>query len=174
MKPVTTRAGVEGDTNIANSTTPGERTQRGMEIDEEGYPRPMPDDGTEARAAAAPAEGGPEEGMRWSTKEWVAKVEAIYWNGLPTPPASPPQVAGLGGDIDMEGQGRRTSVDETDAKSGRGADEIRLQLADDIARRILGEAVDDDVARWEFLRTRYRKVEGDILQGGVSHEAVVW
>ena len=174
MKPVTTTAGVEGDTNIANSTTPGERAQAGMEIDEEGYPRPMPDDGTEARAPAAPAEGGPEEGMRWSTKEWVAKVEAIYWNGLPTPPASPPQVAGLGGDSDIEDQGRTPSVNKTGAKGGRGADEIRLQLADDIARRILGEAVEDDVARWEFLRTRYRKVEGDILQGGVSHEAVVW
>lgn len=101
--------------------------------DDEGYERPMADEGVD-------------EGMRWSTKEWVAKVEAIYW-GQPTPPPSPPLKP---------------------VESG-------LIEADELAERVVHEACSDDpVRRWEFLRTRYRKVEGDVLEGGVSHDAVKW
>lgn len=162
MKPAAPTSGSNADGNAANGTTPDERTKNGMEIDEEGYPRPMADDGT---APAPPAVAGGEEGMRWSTKEWVAKVETIYWTGLPTPPLSPKSAPeGLNGDIDIA----------TKDHTSRGADEDRLGMADEIAANILGEAVGDEVERWEFLRTRYRKVEGDVLQGGVTHEAVVW
>jgi hypothetical protein len=50
--------------------------------------------------------------------------------------------------------------------------------ADDLMDRIVNEACGNDMGkRWEFLRTRFMKVEGDILQSGVTgvtHEAVKW
>ena len=113
------------------------------ELDAEGYERPAADEGVD-------------EGMRWSTKAWVTKVEAIYWMGLPTPPPSPT----------LQDQ----HLDKDDA-----TDDARHLEADRLAEKVVREACgNDDVKRWEFLRTRYRKVEGDILQGGVSHEAVQW
>ena len=142
MKPVSAAAKVNGN----GSAKGGES----MDVDEEGYPRPMADDGVER----APPASAAEEGMRWSTKEWVGKVEEIYWSGLPTPPASPP----------------------LPAEGSLAAKSDVLLKADDIARDILEETVGGDaVKRWELLRTRFRKVEGDVLgQGGVSHEAVKW
>ena len=113
------------------------------ELDEEGYERPVADEGVD-------------EGMRWSTKAWVAKVEAIYWMGLPTPPPSPT----------LSNQHLNKDVTVND---------VRNREADRLAEIVVKEACeDDDEKRWEFLRTRYRKVEGDVLQGGVSHEAVQW
>jgi hypothetical protein len=120
--------------------------------DEEGYERPIEVEGVEA-----PGANGVDEGMRWSTKEWVAKVEAVYWSGLPTPPPSP---------------GREVS------KASAGEEEVEAQRekkADALAERVVEDACGGDAGkRWEFLRTRFRKVEGDILNGGVTHEAVKW
>ena len=116
-----------------------------MEVDEEGYARPLADEGVD-------------EGMRWSTKEWVAKVEEIYWSGLPTPPPSPT----LHGQTLAEGK-------DVAGDAGRYAEADRL--AEEVVRDACG---DDQAKRCELLRTKFRKVEGDVLQGGVSHEAVKW
>ena len=123
-------------------------------LDEEGYERPLPDDGDDAMGVEKP-----DEGLRWSTKEWVNNVEAIYWTGLPTPPPSPP----------LDGR--------TNHANGNGRDrDARLSEADKLADSIVHEVAGDDTrAKWEFLRTRFRKVEGDVLtNGGLTHEAVKW
>lgn len=132
-----------GCVNGGGQMKPVTKVHREGEVDEEGYERPMADEGVD-------------EGMRWSTREWVAKVEEIYWSGLPTPPPSPTLPAQhLTNDNGVE-DGRYTEAD---------------RLAEEVVKDACGE---DEAKRWEFLRTRFRKVEGDVLQGGVSHEAVKW
>lgn len=123
------------------------------DVDEEGYVRPIADEGVDTGA-----EVQVEEEMRWSTKDWVAKVEEIYWSGLPTPPGSPTLGSSPGSD-------------------GHAHGEQRLGWADKMAEEIVREACgDDDSKRWNFLRCGFAKVEGDVLggEGGVTHEAVVW
>jgi iron only hydrogenase large subunit-like protein len=123
------------------------KRKAGMEVDEEGYERPIPDEGVEMV----------EEEMRWSTKDWVAKVEEIYWSGLPTPPSSPnPNSTG---------------------SAAVGTKEGRLGMADQLAEQIVKEACgEDEEKRANFLRATFAKVEGDVLggAGGVTHEAVKW
>ena len=117
--------------------------KRKAEVDEEGYERPIPDEGVEM-----------EEEMRWSTKDWVAKVEEIYWSGLPTPPSSP-------------------NPNSSNVVKG----EDRLGTADQLAEKIIEEACgEDEEKRANFLRATFAKVEGDVLggEGGVTHEAVKW
>ena len=124
----------------------------GAEVDEEGYERPLADEGVDTRMDVEV-----EEEMRWSTKDWVAKVEEIYWSGLPTPPGSPT----LGG--------------EAPAKVSKG--EERLGWADKMAEEIVSEVCgEDESKRSNFLRCGFAKVEGDVLggDGGVTHEAVKW
>ncbi|WWC64463.1 cytosolic Fe-S cluster assembly factor NAR1 [Kwoniella dejecticola CBS 10117] len=151
-----------------------------MDVDEEGYTRPIPDEGTDIADVPSKTSsglGGVEEGMRWSTKEWVEKVENIYWTGLPTPPPSPPLGASI---IDTQiyqqtinGQSNGSNGHVHEAKS---TDKNRTQQADQMAEQIVLDVCGEDSAkRWEFLRTRFRKVESDILaQGGVTLEAVKW
>jgi hypothetical protein len=132
-------------------------TEKGMEVevDEEGYERPIADEGVDT---------GPEveEEMRWSTKEWVAKVEEIYWSGLPTPPGSP------GPGPDGEAGSAAAPVNH---------EEERLGWADRMAEEIVEDTCgEDETKRWNFLRCGFAKVEGDVLEGegGVTHEAVKW
>ncbi|KAK6909480.1 cytosolic Fe-S cluster assembly factor NAR1 [Kwoniella mangroviensis CBS 10435] len=166
MKPVSPSTAVNG-------------TEGKMEVDEEGYTRPLPDDGTDIdidKASKAKdgslINSGVEEGMRWSTKEWVEKVEAIYWNGLPTPPPSPP--------LEASNINFKLYISEpkghVDGPAQTNGHVDRNQQADLIAEQIVRDVCDNDSAkRWEFLRTRFRKVESDILaQGGVTLEAVKW
>lgn len=80
-----------------------------------------------------------EEAMRWSTKEWVAKVEQRYWDG------------------DRDGDDDRKRL----------ADELLERIVVDIARPENGRYADamDDAAekrRCDALRTHYRKVESDL------------
>ena len=112
-----------------------------VELDAEGYPRPIPDDGV----AAKPFGQESEEGWRWSTKEWVKRVEEVYW--------------------------LHTGVDGDEAEVKRRADE-----ADEMCARVVQDATQGrERERWEMLRTRFRKVEGDVLsQGGITLDAVKW
>ncbi|TXT11129.1 hypothetical protein VHUM_01880 [Vanrija humicola] len=123
--------------------------------DAEGYPRVLPDDGVGAPPPPPTNSGlaGADEGMRWSTKEWVAKVENVYWSGLPTPPASPLLQA-----ADSYTPPKRTHA------------------ADALAEEIVAQATGGDAAkRFEFVRCRFQRVEGDVLsQGGLTHEQVMW
>ncbi|WVW86041.1 cytosolic Fe-S cluster assembly factor NAR1 [Kwoniella bestiolae CBS 10118] len=142
-----------------------------MEVDEEGYTRPLPDDGTDTASKAKDGSlvnSGVEEGMRWSTKEWVEKVESIYWTGLPTPPPSPPLEANVASYL------QQVNGDGSDKSHLDGVDRSKSadMLVDQIIMDVCGQ---DSDKRWEFLRTRFMKVESDILaQGGVTLEAVKW
>ena len=137
-----------------------------VEVDEEGYPRPMADEGVEIPGQTdkyKEIEG--EEGMRWSTKEWVAKVEEIYWICLPTPPPSltlSPSPANSG----------KTPI------GGEMGVEDRLLQADQWTEKVVWDVCGEDQAiRHVFLRTTFQKVQGDVLSGGsggISHEAVKW
>lgn len=147
-----------------------------MEVDEEGYQRPLPDDGVAVAVNRTSNDvgtgtvAGMEEGMRWSTKEWVAKVEDIYWTGLPTPPPSPPLTAS-----NVDGFAPQVKINGT--TNGHVNNGINRNLqSDQLAEEIVHEMCGDDASkRWEFMRTRFRKVESDVLSsGGVTHEAVVW
>ncbi|CAK9786022.1 cytosolic Fe-S cluster assembly factor NAR1 [Cutaneotrichosporon oleaginosum] len=119
--------------------------------DAEGYERPMQDEGEPPRSTGLASE----EGMRWSTKEWVAEVERVYWTGLPTPPSSP----------------RIQAQDAAPAAWPK-----RTHAADGLARQVVDEmlgAVEGD--RYACTRTRFKRVEGDVLsQGGLTHEQVKW
>ncbi|AFR96934.1 cytosolic Fe-S cluster assembly factor NAR1 [Cryptococcus neoformans C23] len=157
-------------------TVPTLSAPEAMEVDEEGYQRPLPDDGVAAtvnRTSNGVGTGtvaGMEEGMRWSTKEWVAKVEDIYWTGLPTPPSSPPLTAS-----NVDGFAPQVKINGTmNGHVNNGI--IRNLQSDQLAEEIVHEMCGDDASkRWEFMRTRFRKVESDVLSsGGVTHEAVVW
>ena len=122
----------------------GQMKPSSVPLDEEGYTK---------------AADGTDEGMRWSTKEWVAKVESLYWSGLPTPPPSP-----ILGAINARVKSVHRSPRLVEAD----------RFAEEIVRKTCG---DDPSRRWEFLRTRYRRVEGDVLSGGVTgvtHEQVKW
>ncbi|ODN95193.1 cytosolic Fe-S cluster assembly factor NAR1 [Cryptococcus wingfieldii CBS 7118] len=130
-----------------------------MEVDEEGFQRPMADDGVEMKVGQEKTVEGMEEGMRWSTKEWVAKVEDIYWTGLPTPPPSPTLTA---------------SEPPTNGFTNGHVDRLAASdlLAEKIVREVCGESSEK---RQDFLRTGFSKVETDVLNsGGITHEAVVW
>ncbi len=117
--------------------------------DEEGYVRDWAAEGVEKPGGEAQVD----EGMRWSTKAWVAKVEAVYWSGLPTPPGSPSLKACDAG---------RTALQRADA--------VALDILRDVCRPAVAISRIDDVTdeaaearRREFLRTTYHRVETDIL-----------
>lgn len=160
MKPVLPGSGVEGVEKSTNEVVNGKEK---MDIDEEGYPRPMVDEGMDV---PNPKQGNGEEneeGWRWSTKEWVERVEQLYWikgeGGLITPPLSP--TSGSGG---FDGNIEKMMSNEERAD----------KLAEEIGRDIEGTLGVE--GRWEFFRTRFRRVVGDILggEGGVTLEAVRW
>lgn len=157
-------------------TVPTSSAPEAMEVDEEGYQRVLPDDGVAvavnggSNGVGTGAVAGMEEGMRWSTKEWVAKVEDIYWTGLPTPPPSPPltasNVSGFAPQVKTNG------ITYVHTKNGIDRNLQSDRLAEEIIHEVCG---DDASKRWEFMRTRFRKVESDVLSsGGVTHEAVKW
>lgn len=55
--------------------------------DEEGFVRPWEE---RDKAMAQVTDGGVDAEMRWSTKEWVARVESIYWGDEPAVDKVPP------------------------------------------------------------------------------------
>lgn len=142
----------------------------GMEVDEEGYPRPLPEDGTVPKPKLEKTDGEDgEEGWRWSTKEWVQKVEELYWigeGGLLTPPDSPKSSAFQSLDIERAQKVDRGDKEKKETTADRLAEEICRDVEDTFGIQ----------GRWEFLRTRFRRVVGDVLggEGGVTLEAVKW
>ena len=126
--------------------------------DEEGYKRDWEIEGVETTTAQV------DEGMRWSTKSWVATVEKVYWSGLPTPPQSPK----------ADGQEQVPALHQED-ESTTIATDPRIEMADRIGQSVIEAVIKnakrsssstvaeaEGQARKEFLRTRYRKVEGDV------------
>lgn len=144
------------------------KVEKGVEKDEEGYERPLPDDGVAQQASGLVSSGlASEDGMRWSTKEWVSAVEARYWAGLPTPPSSPTISPS---DV--------TNGAPKPAKATVAFDESLPTIP---SRTIAADQLADEVA--ESLRATdskattasYKKVEGDVLsQGGLTHEQAQW
>ncbi|KAJ9095691.1 hypothetical protein QFC21_005563 [Naganishia friedmannii] len=147
--------------------------------DEEGYPRVWEYEGVET----TPTTTQVDESMRWSTKAWVAKVEAMYWSDLPTPPASPtpppPRPA-----ADPRSSGSLKPFDSlqelhdlSSTRSFSRADDLAKRIITDVCEPVSGrydEVMDEraERLRWEFLRTRYRKVETDV--GQLTASAVKW
>jgi hypothetical protein len=122
-----------------------------MEVDAEGYPRPIPDDGVASLIVKPLGPQGAEseegQGWKWSTKEWVKRVEEVYWQHTGMPSSS--------ADI---------------AAQAKAADEMCEVIVAESCRGDEGQR-----ARWEMLRTRFRKVEGDVLGGeGITLDAVKW
>ncbi|KAK4686271.1 hypothetical protein P7C73_g3859, partial [Tremellales sp. Uapishka_1] len=109
----------------------GQMKPKSFELDQEGYQRPIED-----------------EGMRWSTKEWVATVEKVYWSegGLMTPPPE------------------EEILESKEAQADRVAEAIVWDVAEG-----------DEVRKREFLRTSFRRVESDVLGGeGLTPSGVKW
>ncbi|WWC71897.1 cytosolic Fe-S cluster assembly factor NAR1 [Kwoniella pini CBS 10737] len=149
-----------------------------MDVDEEGYTRPIPDEGTDIAdipIKTSSGLGGVEEGMRWSTKEWVEKVENIYWTGLPTPPPSPP-IEASNIDNHSYSQAIISDMNNVNGFKNRHGTDVRSKQADRLVEQVVQDVCGNDSdKRWELMRTRFRKVESDILsQGGVTLEAVKW
>ncbi|EKD02039.1 hypothetical protein A1Q2_03739 [Trichosporon asahii var. asahii CBS 8904] len=142
------------------------------ERDAEGYERPLPDDGVATQQASGLVSSGlaSEDGMRWSTKEWVAVVESRYWAGLPTPPSSPT--------ISPSNPSTTEGAPKGNAKATVSFDESlptipsRTKAADQLA-----DEVTESLRRRDGKATTasYKKVEGDVLsQGGLTHEQAQW
>ena len=122
--------------------------------DEEGYSRDWEMEGVETTKPQI------DEGMRWSTKSWVTKVENIYWSGLPTPPPSPPASESGGNGLSMQNE-KIISFDPRTEQANRIAQEIIGAVINSNESDIRSDERADQAKR-EFLRTRYRKVESDI------------
>ncbi|GHJ84911.1 hypothetical protein NliqN6_1313 [Naganishia liquefaciens] len=164
---------VNGGGQMKPSAAPAPSTS--AECDEEGYPRIWAQEGVETGTPQI------EESMRWSTKAWVAKVENVYWSDLPTPPASPPPEPAAAAKHQAGSLKPFDSLTELRSL----AHQPEFSRADDLARSIIvetckprdgqyAEVMDEEAEqkRWEFLRTRYRKVESDI--GQLTASAVKW
>jgi hypothetical protein len=126
--------------------------------DAEGFERNWQADGVAVPTEARPAGDGTQAqgyGSRWGDREWTGKVEAIYWNGLPTPPPSP-----------------------STSSSNALTKPTRTKIADHLAVRVLRElcqpkedlaawntTMDEDAEAWrrKFFRTDYRAVESEVI-----------
>jgi hypothetical protein len=133
---------------------PKPKTKEGVSLDEEGFPQVLPLDGVEV--APAPVD----EGMRWSTKAWVAEVEQVYWNGLPTPPSTPPPAADDHADVvETWREGRRAEADEVALRILKEVCKPELDVDSPTAR--MDDPAED--RRRDLMRTGYHKVEKTIL-----------
>lgn len=114
-----------------------------LERDEENYERRWEDSGASIY--------GNQNG-RWGDKNWIRKVEDVYWkvlpesnDKLPTPPDTPPPH----GDDNLRGK-------------------YRVEIADQMVKRVMVDLCGDDRRKWEevrreLFRTEYRAVESEIV-----------
>jgi len=123
-------------------------------VDDEGYTRDwetngvrLDGQGNSAIPSTPPVRSGDDvmgASERWGDKEWVKRVEAAYWNVLPTPPPSPP-LSVVYSSITAE-------------------DPSPMVVADKLATKVLEEICGgQDAQRTALLRTQYRAVESDVV-----------
>ncbi|KAJ9111355.1 hypothetical protein QFC19_001123 [Naganishia cerealis] len=144
--------------------------------DEEGYPRVWELEGVESKKLDTTTPQI-DESMRWSTKAWVAQVETMYWSDLPTPPASPPSTDTRSSGSLKPFESLQELHDLSSSREFSRADDLAKRIIIDVCRPASGrydEVMDEQAEhnRWEFLRTRYRKVETDV--GQLTASAVKW
>jgi hypothetical protein len=123
--------------------------------DAEGFSRDWAADGVAVVAEDRPAGDGTQSqgyASKWGDREWTARVEAMYWNGVPTPPPSPP----------LSGPAKPSRV--------AVADELALRVVRELCQPKEGlsawsSAMDEDAEarRRQFFRTEYRAVESEVL-----------
>ncbi len=73
--------------------------------------------------------------------------------------------------------GMLTPPESPKLTGGENAEKAKEREADELAERICAdvEASLGQEGKWEFLRTRFRRVEGDVLGGeGITLDAVKW
>ena len=125
-------------------------------LDEEGFARNW-EQGGAVPTATPSAESGLDmtASERWGDKEWVKKVEAAYWNGLPTPPPSPPgSIASLPSSVAGSMGLKRDAMDVPES----------FDIADTLAETVVRELSGGDVGRRvELFRTSYRAVESEVV-----------
>jgi len=124
-------------------------------VDAEGFTRNWADSGATLSSDTLADTGGPS--AKWGDKEWVKKVEAVYWDGVLTPPSSPhssvlPQLP------------KTTS-------SPTAVDLLALEVLNDVCKPTDPSTLDkwshcmDEVAerkRRELFQTSFRAVESEV------------
>lgn len=171
-----------GSSNAATTSQQQQQQQHGK--DDEGYSRDWEMDGVVAAADSSHQSAAVDrhqvvqvdEGMRWSTKSWVNKVEAVYWNGLVTPPTSPPlpsatpdTAAGIHKTHTLQAAEKsHPPILCIDQSMEASANELAMNIIAAIAhpsdptRYVQDADPRAEERRRRFLRTSYRKVEGDV------------
>jgi hypothetical protein len=125
--------------------------------DAEGFARDWTADGVATPTAAPLASDGTHSqgyGSKWGDREWTARVEAVYWHGVPTPPPSPPPAS---------------IVSWTDPRTTL-AHRLAAQVAQDLCRPVApleswANTMDEqaEAHRRTHFRTSYRAVESEVL-----------
>jgi hypothetical protein len=72
-----------GCVNGGGQVRPEAVQSKSASADEEGFTRDWETEGV--------SNGIGDASSKWGDKEWIKRVEAAYWNGVPTPPPSPSQ-----------------------------------------------------------------------------------
>jgi hypothetical protein len=127
--------------------------------DAEGFVRDWAADGVAPTVVMPPASDGTQSqgyASKWGDREWTARVEAIYWDGLPTPPPSPPLSSAC--------------LAPWTHPRAMLADRLAVQIARDLCNPVVPiEAWTDTMdaeaekRRHALFRTGYRAVESEVL-----------
>lgn len=141
-------------------------------LDEEGFPRPW--EANETALAQVPTpDSSPAVDVetRWSTKAWVARVEAIYWGKEPPPPDAPASMAPL---VPTKGAvGPPSSIAEESDEEGRRRARVAavLRWADQVE-----EGVREEMSRAQsgdgWVRTTYEALKPE--DDGLLGSGVIW
>jgi hypothetical protein len=140
------------------------------ELDAEGYARDWNADGValgvDGVMSNRPAGDGSQAqgyGAKWGDREWTARVEATYWNGLPTPPPSPGSVpTPISASL----------LKPTDPQTRATADQLATRVLQDLCQPSeahlsisWSDRMDEDAEarRRGLFRTEYRAVESEVL-----------
>lgn len=138
------------------TSLPAPTPQVEAKIDEEGFPRPWEAMDTSA-AQVVDAE------MRWSTKEWVARVESIYWGREPKP---------TGDTTTSGGAATPLKVSKETARSRRGHGgvwEVVREREEEVRAEMGGVGGEGD----GWVRTSYEEIKPE-EDGMLLGSGVVW